>query len=624
MAGVKIGLDFGTHYTKICVEDSFDKRNKRYLFQKFYDLNGEPSYVLPSVVQLNKDKTLSYGFVNTDDAMLVKGVVDKNPPQKPMEPEYRTYKYFPEIIPPDMSQFTRRVVDISSNQYLAIGYVICVQMKCAEYFKQQFNKNQNWASTKPGYVKAAIYHLSLSDIKKSTFVNGKIDYKGLVELAVSRSFTDGQKYYQSISHPNTFSKKKKKKFVPNPWLSQLKLDLAQQYQDAERRLASADAQKLYEKALAEYEVKCQQREKEIEQDKAEVYAYNEELRVKYEQKMKVWLEYERIKDGPIPAIYRSFKQMVFSKGFDWKFELDPMLVSIWYLCYVFFELDKEYGTQNLIVCIGTSSGRDNWGLNKKKATQIILTVYDLIENVYNHDQKKFLRATLDELKSVTVIKEFSQTAKDDNQIFVFPEAYANLNPLAKQKRFGPGINAVVDIGGGTTDISIFVAPMGEEMKIFDYESIPYGVNAIEKDGRDVHCHAVESRIDRFSMKIKNHAQSVGVKKDEARRIVSKRPIVFTGGGSMITELRRPYVGFTEIIHMGKVVSNNYSIDDAIEIAGIIPMLSTALGLALCSRDDSKIPLISYKELFKYVEEAYRIELEKNDEKDAADYGLADD
>lgn len=39
MAAVKIGLDFGTHYTKICIEHSADKRNKRYQFHRFLDQN---------------------------------------------------------------------------------------------------------------------------------------------------------------------------------------------------------------------------------------------------------------------------------------------------------------------------------------------------------------------------------------------------------------------------------------------------------------------------------------------------------------------------------------------------------------------------------------------------------
>ena len=89
---------------------------------------------------------------------------------------------------------------------------------------------------------------------------------------------------------------------------------------------------------------------------------------------------------------------------------------------------------------------------------------------------------------------------------------------------------------------------------------------------------------------------------------------------MITELRRPYVGFTDIIHMGKAVSNNYSIDDAIEVTGKIPMLSTALGLALCG-SDADIPLITYPKLFEIVAEAFSSSSEETEH--AADYGLAD-
>ena len=126
MAGVKIGLDFGTHFTKICIEDITDKRNPRYLFHRFYDQNGITCYMLPSVVQLNKDNTLSYGFVNTDDAMMVHGRPERNHPQKPAEPVYRSYKQFPEIVKPNHQQFSKRKVDIDGNRELAFGYLLSV------------------------------------------------------------------------------------------------------------------------------------------------------------------------------------------------------------------------------------------------------------------------------------------------------------------------------------------------------------------------------------------------------------------------------------------------------------------------------------------------------------------
>lgn len=63
---IKIGLDFGTHQTKICVQRTQDEGHgePNYEFFQFPDLQGKEQYFLPSVIQINKDDTLSYGYVN--------------------------------------------------------------------------------------------------------------------------------------------------------------------------------------------------------------------------------------------------------------------------------------------------------------------------------------------------------------------------------------------------------------------------------------------------------------------------------------------------------------------------------------------------------------------------------
>lgn len=63
---IKIGLDFGTHQTKICIQETPDEGHGEpsYEFFSFDDLDGEKSYFLPSIVQINQDDTLSYGFVD--------------------------------------------------------------------------------------------------------------------------------------------------------------------------------------------------------------------------------------------------------------------------------------------------------------------------------------------------------------------------------------------------------------------------------------------------------------------------------------------------------------------------------------------------------------------------------
>lgn len=63
---INVGLDFGTHQTKICIQRIPDEGHGEpsYEFFSFEDLNGECSYFLPSLIQINEDDTLSYGFVD--------------------------------------------------------------------------------------------------------------------------------------------------------------------------------------------------------------------------------------------------------------------------------------------------------------------------------------------------------------------------------------------------------------------------------------------------------------------------------------------------------------------------------------------------------------------------------
>ena len=96
---VKIGLDFGTHLTKVCIEDRSDRRNPRYTFFRFKDLDGNEQIVIPSLVQVNSDGTLSYGYVDESKAMFVQDP-SVSEPVKPQEPTYLTNKTFPPIQKP--------------------------------------------------------------------------------------------------------------------------------------------------------------------------------------------------------------------------------------------------------------------------------------------------------------------------------------------------------------------------------------------------------------------------------------------------------------------------------------------------------------------------------------------
>ena len=66
---IRVGLDFGTHQTKICIQRKPDEGHgiPEYEFFQFTDLKGKGQYFIPSVVQINKDDTLSYGYVDPNN-----------------------------------------------------------------------------------------------------------------------------------------------------------------------------------------------------------------------------------------------------------------------------------------------------------------------------------------------------------------------------------------------------------------------------------------------------------------------------------------------------------------------------------------------------------------------------
>jgi hypothetical protein len=59
-----VGLDFGTHQTKVCIEDASNPAQKIYEFLEFNDGMNNKTVLFPSIVQINKDETVSYGFVD--------------------------------------------------------------------------------------------------------------------------------------------------------------------------------------------------------------------------------------------------------------------------------------------------------------------------------------------------------------------------------------------------------------------------------------------------------------------------------------------------------------------------------------------------------------------------------
>ncbi len=65
-----VGLDFGTHQTKICIEDAANPAQKLYEFLEF-NKKYKATVLFPSIVQINNDDTISYGFVDTNKCKIL-------------------------------------------------------------------------------------------------------------------------------------------------------------------------------------------------------------------------------------------------------------------------------------------------------------------------------------------------------------------------------------------------------------------------------------------------------------------------------------------------------------------------------------------------------------------------
>ena len=95
MDRIKIGLDFGTHQSKICVQRTPDEGHgePNYEFFQFTDLQGNKHFFLPSVIQINEDDTLSYGYVDS-----------KRMKAAPTEPVKQEVQLEEEFDVPDMAE----------------------------------------------------------------------------------------------------------------------------------------------------------------------------------------------------------------------------------------------------------------------------------------------------------------------------------------------------------------------------------------------------------------------------------------------------------------------------------------------------------------------------------------
>jgi hypothetical protein len=359
------------------------------------------------------------------------------------------------------------------------------------------------------------------------------------------------------------------------------------------------------------------------------------------------LKYGYIPKGSKGKIIRYFKQGTFTQTSNMT-QNEAVYYSIWYLAYIIFELEKVYG-QDFSIQMGVPTDGGRFSKQKKLAVRIVLSAYHLAEEVFNNDQELFLRTPISELRKKTEFLPYDAEQKMIFGIQVLPEAYACLMPLIHQSKIDGGMSLMIDIGGGTTDISFFTIekestnkpkPANERLHVYDFYSINKGLNFLS-DADNLNPDRLDSNIDLSGSDIQsqrkgilhneiNNIQNGLIKKlraelkrqsqiPESRLMdaLKTRPIIYTGGGSTFASLRKPYGGFKDIIHISHKEWRREAVDELNRISelGLCPILSTAYGLSIHTADDN-VQSEPFTELFKglrnYVPERnqYRIPQDK--------------
>ena len=312
------------------------------------------------------------------------------------------------------------------------------------------------------------------------------------------------------------------------------------------------------------------------------------------------------------CLYRYFKQATFAER-PWDKDIDCITLSIWYLSYVIFKLEEEYGT-HFSINMGVPADDVLYEKKRMLAVSILASAYRLVENVYQNDIEKFLKEKVDDLKKKTELVSYNPSLIDDYNMKVFPEAYASLITLTYKGKLTNGMNLTVDIGGGTTDITFFTV-YKDELKIFKYWSIPRGLNYIaESSGFDYSEGDFSSQcsnevLEKYNnkkqeivgiliKKLLSKIKTTGVYKDNLMASLKDRIIVYAGGGSIYKSIANEIPYFSEVYKISSEMWKEETIADKKSVQDICFLLTIAYGLSLAD-EESDVKLCSIESIFDH-------------------------
>ena len=514
-----VGLDFGTHQTKVCIEDASNPAQKIYDFFEFKDGENEDTLLFPSLIQINKDDTVSYGFGDEEKCKYLQLGNDPKPILKlPIKPEL--------ILPnkPNKKNYPQ---------------------KPDKGIKTKLSWKEQLLQLKRHNTKLNPDYLQWEEVCE------KIDDKYKIESGV--------------------------------WKFQCK-----------------ELNSKHKESLEEWQIEDRNKREE------------------YQTKFNTWSNHnkeERMR-------YHYFKLATFSESFkyrNWNYHIKPEVLSVWYLAYVLLSIQEKYG-EEFFTQMGIPSGLDKDILKKQEmiSTAILLTAYKIVDKYKNLKTFTSVKYT-DLIEDAQINYNFEEEDKMIYGVEVLPEAFAGLTSVTKHGRISLGMNLLVDIGGGTTDIAFFTTTKESLPNIHSVISFDKGLNFIFEGSQKNFNNKSLSEIQKiffeskgndrqFSSSLRQYEEDLERSgndmleklfssynnKQNKRRIdrlieaLEGRPILYCGGGSLYENMRTSIYHFQDQRLIDKDLLNIPTIKNKKIKKELFTILATSYGLSIPIEEKPKM------------------------------------
>lgn len=574
---ITVGLDFGTHQTKICIENSDDPLNKTY---EFFDW-GNGIFAFPSVIQINKDHTISYGRVDIETALETFKLKERQCPELKLPPAPEPVKE-PKIR--EKPEEPKKYIEDSDGSINRVRYFELVGIGVQPKTKWDYEEYRNWRCQCDEITEVyEDFHYCWERYKR-LFPESDYPEPEMPEMPGEPILED---YYKMEDQRYWATAKQK-----------------EEYKTWEKACRNIDS--LNRTLLDIYNIKKQKFD--IETEKWD----NECIRIKnmYDAEM---AEYEKTL-VKYPMIFRYFKQATFA-GYRWNYKIPPAKLSVLFLAYVIFRLESRFGT-DFSIQMGVPASEHTFERLKEYASAYLIQAIRLVENVFENDFQEFLKTPYEDLLELIPEFEYSQDLKEEYGIIILPEAYASLRSLTANSRIPDGMSLILDMGGGTTDISFFVIESNREPHIYHYESINMGLNYFleydnpgidfsqKKELEDIDYKtfnsaysSFKSYVDASVKRLTNflHTDTIqrGFNKHAFTDAIKNRPIIYTGGGCYDSRMRESINFFTDPKYINRNLLNIQNLKNESQLNIPFSIMSTAFGLSIARTDDNI--LISSKE-----------------------------